>query len=161
VGAAGTGALVGRQFQVVFEAQQVTVTAALLAEEAPITCENFWHGIGESWRAEMHHGRETGPELWCYVPPPGEELPYENATVFPEPGDILYYHYIQPPTRDGRRIFDVGIYYGRGCSKLAQGWIPGNLFARLTDRGEIRRLEAVASDLLKVRSLPVTLRPVQ
>jgi Protein of unknown function (DUF3830) len=152
--------LSGRRFEVAFEGQQVAVTAELLAEAAPITCENFWHGIGEAWRADMHHGRETGPELWCYVPPPGEELPYENATVFPEPGDILYYHYIQPPTRDGARIFDIGIYYGRGCSKLAQGWIPGNLFARVTDREGLRRLEAVASDLLKVRSLPVTLRPV-
>jgi Protein of unknown function (DUF3830) len=153
--------LIGRRFEVAFEGQEVAVTAVLLAEEAPITCENFWQGIGESWRAEAHHGRETGPELWCYVPPPGEELPYENATVFPEPGDVLYYHYVQPPTRDGARIFDVGIYYGRGCSKLAQGWIPGNLFARVTDREGLRRLEAVASQLLEGGTLPVTLRPVR
>ena len=147
-----------KQFEIVFEDRGIAVRATLLEAQAPITCETFWQGIGESWHADLHHGRETGPELWCYVAPPVEELPYENATVFPDPGDILYYHYIQPPTRDGAKIFDVGIYYGRGCSKLAQGWIPGNLFARVVDRGEIKKLEAVAADLLKVRSIGVTLK---
>ena len=147
-----------KQFEIVFEDRDIAVRATLLEAQAPITCENFWQGIGESWHADLHHGRETGPELWCYVPPPDEELPYENATVFPDPGDILYYHYIQPPTRNGTKIFDIGIYYGRGCSKLAQGWIPGNLFARVVDRGEIKKLEAVAADLLKVRSIGVTLK---
>src|SRR5262245_18756402 len=147
----------GKQFQIIFEEQGLSVTAALLEDGAPITCENFWQGSGQSWRTDMHHGRETGPELWCYVPPPAEELPYEQATVFPEAGDILYYHYIQPPTRDGQRIFDIGVYYGRGCSKLKQGWIPGNLFARLVDPGEIKALERVGATLLTVRSLAVTL----
>src|SRR5438093_7466802 len=149
----------GSLFEIVVQGRGVVATAALLEDLAPITCENFWRGIGPSWQADLHHGRETGPELWCYVPPPGEELPYENATVFPDPGDILYYHYIQPPTRDGARIFDIGIYYGRGCSKLRQGWIPGNLFARVTDREGLRSLEAVAATLLQGRSLDVVLRP--
>src|SRR5919197_5760151 len=129
----------GSLFEIVVQERGVVATAALLEDLAPITGENFWRGIGQSWQADLHHGRETGPELWCYVPPPDEELPYENATVFPDPGDILYYHYIQPPTRDGAKIFDIGIYYGRGCSKLAQGWIPGNLFARVVDRGELKK----------------------
>src|SRR5919201_3554657 len=147
-----------KQFEIVFEDRGPVVAAALVEDAAPITCENFWRGIGTGWHADLHHGRETGPELWCFVPPPQEELPYENATVFPDPGDILYYHYVQPPTRDGTWVFDIGVYYGRGCSKLAQGWIPGNLFARVADRQEIKKLEAVAAELLTVRSLGVTLR---
>jgi hypothetical protein len=87
--------------------------------------------------------------LWCFVPEPDEDLPYENSTVFPEHGDILFYHYVQPPTRNGRMIYDIGIYYDRGCSKLRQGWIPGNLFARIADRKDIQVLRKIAGRLLQ------------
>jgi len=147
-----------RHFEIVVPGRQMVVTAELLENAAPITCEVFWEGIGPPWKESLHHGRETGSELWCFVAPPSEELPYENSTVFPDPGDILYYHYIQPPTRDGKKVFDIGIYYGRGCSKLRQGWIPGNLFARVTSREDIKKLEAVAAELLTVRAMDVVLQ---
>ena len=147
-----------KQFEIVLPERGVVVAADLLEDETPITCENFWNAIQVPQREPLHHGRETGPELWCYVPPPAEELPYEQATVFPDPGDILYYHYIQPPTRDGVMVFDIGIYYGRGCSKLRQGWIPGNRFARVAERDGIRQLETAAADLLKGSAVDVVLR---
>jgi hypothetical protein len=147
-----------RQFEIVFEKREVIVTADLLEAAAPLTCEAFWGGIQGGWREKAHHGRETGPELWCFVSPLKEDLPYENSTVFPDPGDILFYHYVQPPTRDGKWIFDIGIYYGRGCSKLRQGWIPGNLFARIAAPEDIRKLEAIAGELLTVRELDLILR---
>ena len=75
------------------------VTAELLEDEAPITGENFWEAMAEPLQARLHHGRHCAAELWCYLPPPKEEIPYENSTVFPDTGDILYYHFIQPPTR--------------------------------------------------------------
>jgi len=78
------------------------------------------------------------------MPKPDEDLPYENSTVFLEHGDIFFYHYIQPPTRDGKMVYDIGIYYDRGCSKLKQGWIPGNLFAKIADQKDIRVLRKIA-----------------
>lgn len=101
-----------KQFEIVFENGNVSVTADLLEGKAPITCENFWEGIEQPVHKKLHHGSETGPEMWCFVPEPKEELPYENSTVFPEHGDILFYHYIQPPTRDGKRIFDIACLHG-------------------------------------------------
>ena len=147
-----------KQFEIVFEKSGAVVVANLLENLAPITCENFWEGIATPHRTNINHGGETGPEIWCFVLPPKEELPYENSTVFPEHGDILYYHYVQPPTRDGARIFDIGIYWDRGQSKSWQGWIPGNLFARVEGHEQIKVLRQEAGRLLLEGSGTVVLR---
>ena len=147
-----------KQFEIVFEGSKAVVTADLLEDKAPITCENFWDAIAGPVRQDLHHGGETGPEMWCFVPPPKEELPYENSTVFPEHGDILYYHYVQPPTRDGVKVFDIGIYWDRGQSKLKQGWIPGNLFAKVSGKEQIQTLRREAGRLLMEGKGEVTLR---
>ena len=147
-----------KQFEIVFEASGAIVAADLLEKEAPITCENFLAGIAEPLTQDLNHGGETGPEMWCFVPPPTEELPFENSTVFPEHGDILYYHYRQPPTRDGVMIYDIGIYWDRGQSKIKQGWMPGNLFARVSGKEQIALLRKEAGRLLSGEKCTVTLR---
>lgn len=138
-------------FELAFaDERQTSVTAELLEEEAPITAENLWEAIGAGHRARLHHGRHCAAELWCYLPTPKEEIPYENSTVFPETGDILYYHFIQPPTRQGRWVYDLGIFYSQGQSRLPSGWLPGNRVARVRGGADsIRRLELVAADLLQ------------
>lgn len=147
-----------KQFEIVFEKSGAVVVASLLEDKAPITCENFWEGIKNPVKEKISHGSETGPEMWCFIPPPKEELPYENSTVFPEHGDILYYHYIQPPTRTGIKVFDIGIYWDRGQSKLRQGWMPGNLFARIEGAEQIKILRVEAGRLLMEGSGSVILR---
>jgi hypothetical protein len=146
-----------RRFGIKFVASGAGVVAELLEDPAPITCGTFWTSIAEPHTEELHHGRETGPELWCFVPPPAEDIPYENSTVFPEHGDVLYYHYRQPPTRDGAMVYDVGIYWDRGQSKLAQGWVPGNLFARVHGPEQIETLRVEAGRLLTGGRTRVTL----
>ncbi|MHC4717087.1 MAG: DUF3830 family protein [Planctomycetota bacterium] len=149
-----------RQFEIAFVNGDATLIADLLWDEAPITCENFWNVLPADGTIfeKLHHGGETGPEIWCFVPPPAEELPYENATVFPEHGDILYYHYRQPPTRDGKMVYDIGIYWDRGQSKLKQGWIPGNLFARIRGAEQLKQLRVEAGRLLMEGGGMVVLR---
>ena len=151
----------GKQFEIVFEKSGVVVVADLLEEKAPITCENFWEGIAEPITQKISHGSETGAEMWCFVKPPKEELPYESSTVFPEHGDILYYHYRQPPVRDGVDIYDIGIYWDRGQSKLRQGWMPGNLFANVAGKDQINLLRHEAGLLLTEGPGKVTLRRKQ
>jgi hypothetical protein len=147
-----------KQFEIVFSPSGVVVVADLLEDLAPITCENFWLGLARPVTDALHHGGETGPEMWVFVPPPKEELPYENATVFPEHGDILYYHYRQPPTREGVMVYDIGIYWDRGQSRLKQGWIPGNLFARVVGKEQVKLLRVEAGRLLTGAAGTVTLR---
>jgi len=150
-----------KRFEIVFDDSGTSVTAELLEDKAPITCENFWNGIESPVRETLHHGGETGPEVWCFVPEPAEELPYENSTVFPEHGDILFYHYRQPPTRDGIMVYDIGIYWDRGQSKLAQGWIAGNLFARVRGAEQLAVLRKEAGHLLIEGNRSVTLRRIE
>lgn len=147
-----------KQVEIVFEKSGVVLIADLLEDKAPITCENFWNAIARPHTEKLRHGGETGPEMWCFVPPPAEELPYENSTVFPEHGDILYYHYRQPPTRDGMMVYDIGIYWDRGQSKLKQGWIPGNLFAHVAGKEHVALLRKEAGRLLLEGEGRVTLR---
>jgi hypothetical protein len=96
---------------------QTVVTAELREDEAPISCENLWEAMAEPLRARLHHGRHCAAELWCYLPQPKEMIPYESSTVFPGPGDILYYYFVQPPTRQGRWVCDLGIFYSHGQSR--------------------------------------------
>jgi len=150
-----------KQFEIVFEKSGVTAIADLLEDEAPITCEDFWETLATPVRDTLHHGWECGPEMWCYVPAPAVEPPYENSTVLPEHGDILYYHFRQPAARDAKMIYDIGIYWDRGQSKIAQGWIAGNLFARVNGTEQLRLLRREAGRLLLEGDGPVTLRRKQ
>ena len=149
-----------KQFDLEFIGDRPGVESAeLLEDEAPITCDNFWAAIAEPLRARLHHGRHVAAELWCYLPDPTEEIPYENSTVFPDAGDLLYYHFIQPPTRQGRWVDDLGLFYSRSQSRIAPGWIPGNHYAQLLGGNDaIRRLELIASDLLRGNTVEVILR---
>ena len=92
------------------------------------------------------------------MPPPKEELPYENSTVFPEHGDILFYHLRMPPTRDGVMVYAIGIYWDRGQSKIKQGWISGNLFAQVRDKEDLKILRREAGRLLSEGPGVVTLQ---
>lgn len=147
-----------RQFEVVFRASGTVIAADLLEEAAPITCEDFWESIAEPVETTLHHGRECGPEMWCYVPAPAQEPPYENSTVFPEHGDVLYYHFLQPASRDAKMVYDIGIYWDRGQSKIAQGWLAGNLFARVNGAEQLELLRREAGRLLLEGDTSVTLR---
>jgi hypothetical protein len=147
-----------KQFEVVFHASGAVVVADLLEEAAPITCEDFWGSIAEPVEEVLHQGRECGPELWCYVPAPAKEPPYENSTVLPEHGDVLYYHFLQPASRDARMVYDIGIYWDRGQSKIAQGWIAGNLFARVNGAEQIETLRKEAGRMLLEGEARVTVR---
>jgi hypothetical protein len=149
---------VAKQFEVVFGESGTTIIVDMLETAAPITCEDFWAGIIEPVTVTLHHGRECGPELWCYVPAPAKEPPYENSTVFPEHGDVLYYHFLQPAARDAEMVYDIGIYWDRGQSKIAQGWIAGNLFARVNGADQLELLRKEAGRMLLGGDTTVVIR---
>jgi hypothetical protein len=127
-----------REIELEFPDSGTTLTAELLDELAPRTTAAVWDFLSEPLEQTLEHAWPWLPELWLWVPPV-PELPFENATVFPEAGDIVFYHYDQPGgnfvTPGGREMaFDFGIYYAQGHSKLpACGWMSANHFARITD----------------------------
>lgn len=89
------------------------------------------------------HAIWTGPELSC--PLPGKTLPEElsartipaeNATAFPETGDIVLACLPAGSVKGLPKgnFFDIGIFYGPGGRLLMPfGWIQANVCAKVID----------------------------
>ena len=52
-----------RQFEIVVEQSGLIITAELLEDQAPLTCDLFWESIAEPWRelgSGERHGHPSG-----------------------------------------------------------------------------------------------------
>lgn len=113
----------------------------LLDDVAPRSAEVLWQIAGAGGTHEAIHAMWTGPEISCPVPAANlpahlklTDLPLENATSYPEEGEIAVVYAAantwkgQPPFG----FFDIGLFYGRGARLLMpMGWIQGSVCARV------------------------------
>lgn len=83
------------------------------------------------------HAMWTGPEISCPIPAghldSPEPLPPENATLHPQPGDIVM-AYVPPRVWGGNPdpIFDIGVFYGPGARMFFPiGWLAGSVTAQV------------------------------
>jgi len=120
---------------------KLAATCNLLDDKAPKSAEFLWQLAQTRSSFEAMHAIWTGPELSCPLPAsvlPLElaqlELPQENATSFPESGEIVLAGILAgsikglPPGN----FFDVGLFYGQGSRLLMPfGWIMANVCARV------------------------------
>lgn len=138
-------------------ASGLNVRVLLLDELAPRSCEALWQFAGAGATHEAIHAMWTGPEISCPIPaakfPPQldlHDLPLENATSFPEEGDIAVV-YAPPNAWKGQPPFgflDIGIFYGRGARMLMpMGWIQASICGRM-----------VAEDLAAARTACQSIR---
>jgi hypothetical protein len=135
-----------RQIRLTFPQLNIEAVATLIEEQAPDTCDIVWKFLEKPWESMVKIGIETGPEIWFLVPP-APELPNENSTVFPIPGDLLFYHY-DGQLPHGEKVYDIGIYYNRGGKSLLKvGWTPGNLFATITEN--LSGMQKVAGEMFQ------------
>jgi Protein of unknown function (DUF3830) len=129
----------------------------LLDDLAPRSAEALWQIAGAGGLHEAIHAMWTGPEISCPIPaanlPPQIDLgnlPLENATSFPEEGDIAVV-YAPANTWKGQPPFgflDVGLFYGRGARLLMpMGWVQASVCGRV-----------VGEDLAAVRSACTSIR---
>ncbi len=98
----------------------------------------------------------TGPEISCPVPatafPPEaglEGLPSENATSFPEAGDVAV---VWAPANSFKgqafAFFDIGLFYGPGARLLMpMGWVMASVCARVAPED----VEAYRAGCLAIR----------
>lgn len=119
------------------------VRCHLLEEAAPQSCAFLWELAGASARFDATHAIWTGPEI--SVPMPASTLPAgvsqpavpaENATSFPEVGDIVLAYLAAGSTKGlpPGAFYDIGIFYGAGGRLLMPfGWIQANVCARIVD----------------------------
>jgi hypothetical protein len=130
-----------RQIRISETSSGLNAVFALLDEAAPRTCEALWALAGLGDAHDAIHAMWTGPEISCPVPasafPPEaklEGLPAENATSFPEAGDIGIV-YAPANTWKGQppfAFFDIGLFYGSGARLLMpMGWVMASVCARV------------------------------
>lgn len=116
------------------------VSAVLLPEKAPANAAFLWDHLSEPRVIPGLHAMWTGPEISCPVPPAqldgkayARALPAENATLHPQPGDIVL-AYVPERVWGGSPspIFDIGIFYGPGARMFFPiGWLAGSVVAQV------------------------------
>lgn len=118
----------------------LSVRAQLLDDKAPVNAALLWDYLVTPRLIPSIHAIWTGPEISCPVPPAHLEgapwakpLPPENATLHPQPGDIVM-AYVPERMWGGNPspIFDIGLFYGPGARMLFPiGWLAGSVTAQI------------------------------
>jgi hypothetical protein len=129
-----------RRIELSLNQKKVRAVATLLEDEAPRTCAALWDLLPID--GDTYHAKWAGRELYTLVPPPKAGPGSENATIMPIPGDLLYFD-VPPDSIDipvemrkanPTGLVDVAVFYGRNSFLLSpQGFMPGNLFATITE----------------------------
>jgi hypothetical protein len=145
-----------RAIRITEERSGLSVAAPLLMEQAPDNAAFLWDYLAEARIVAGIHAMWTGPEISCPVPPAHLEgqsyakpLPAENATVTPQPGDIVL-SYVPARMWGGNPnpIFDIGLFYGQGARLLFPiGWLAGSVVAQV--RSDEREKFAAACGIIR------------
>lgn len=140
------------------EAQSgLSARCELLDAAAPQSCAFLWDLAERGARFEAVHAIWTGPEISVPMPAstlpegmPTPAIPPENATSYPEAGDIVLAYLAAGSTKGLPQgpFYDIGLFYGGGGRLLMPfGWIQANVCARI-----------VADDLAKAQADCRTIR---
>ncbi len=137
---------VARYLTIALEARGVSCRARLLDEEAPLTSEAVWQALPLS--GDAFHAKYARNEVYTLLPRITAAPHRENPTVTPIPGDVVYFGFeaweIGNPAygydeasaaHNARGATDLAIFYGRNNLLLNGdvGWVPGNVFATITE----------------------------
>lgn len=106
-------------------------------EDAPATVSAFAALLPFS--RTFLHARVSGQEIWIDNAPPLDVI-QENASVFTEPGEVVYGPLKPSRTKTANCM---GIYYGEG-----KGWDCCNIFARVFDE-DLPLLKTLGDDIWK------------
>ncbi len=121
----------------------VSCVAELLEKDAPRTCAAVWDALPLGGDAQ--HAKYARNEVYTMVPRFGAEIGFENTTVTPIPGDVVYFSFsggmLDQSFKADQRIdhlpgvIDLAIFYGRNNLLLNGdvGWVPGNVYATVVE----------------------------
>lgn len=112
----------------------VDITAARFAfvarlEEtlAPQTCALFRSFL--PWSERLIHVRWSGEGLWIPLGEKAFDLPWENHSCYPKPGEFIFYP-------GGVSETEVLVAYGEVCFSSKFGQLPGNRFLTIVEGAE-------------------------
>jgi len=129
-----------RKIALTFQEADVTAIAELLEMGAPETCRAIWGALSTPIGNMATHASFAGREVNIPIPEgrrtfDGEEVPAENQTLFPLPGEVLW-HYFPPHSEVGvhEEVYNISVVYGRDTRMfLPAGWVAHNVFARIVE----------------------------
>jgi len=147
-----------KQIKLVFPASAAEVAATLMEDQAPATCAMVWDVLRTPLEGRVRIDHDMGPKL--YMPmPPAPELPNEQYTLLPAPGDVLFFHHAGRLPR-GEKTYELAVYWrGGGKGLSSAGWIGGNLFATVS--GNLEGPQAVARAVLDTGPKPMRVERVE
>jgi hypothetical protein len=124
----------------------VSCVAELLEKQAPRTCAAVWGALADGpLGGDAQHAKYARNEVYTMVPRFGDEIGYENTTVTPIPGDVVYFAFsggmLDQSFKADQKIdhlpgvIDLAIFYGRNNLLLNGdvGWVPGNVYASIVE----------------------------
>jgi hypothetical protein len=136
-----------RYIEITLLQRNVTCVARLLDDRAPRTCAALWDALPQSGPA--YHGKYARNEIYTLVDdfaptPPGRE----HTTVTPAAGDVCAFWFTAEELGSashgysgerrpaaGAWVVDLAVFYERNNLLLNPdvGWVPGNVFATVTE----------------------------
>lgn len=133
------------------------VPAQLLVDAAPANCAFLWDFLATPRDIPALHAIWTGPEISAPIPDAmlsdghrAAGLPLENATVLPQPGELVL-AYVPARVWGGGEapVFDLGLFYGpHGRLFFPIGWHAGSVVARV----DAAHLPALAESCKRIRA---------
>lgn len=115
----------------------------LLDNAAPVSAQFLWDLAERKAGFDAMHAIWTGPEISVPMPAgvlPGDmdqpAVPPENATSYPDAGDIVLAYLAAGSTKGlpPGDFYDIGLFYGGGGRLMMPfGWIQANVCARILD----------------------------
>ena len=152
----------GRRIEFIFTRRNRRITADLLDDLAPRTCEAVWSLLGSSenprsvgrWpeKGLVRNARHAGPELFMLIPQAKKAPPIENQTFRPIPGDVMFImiegHNPNVGGSTANGFWEIALFYDRGADLEVKhapgvegkGWI-GSRFAKVPNDQLGRLLE--------------------
>jgi hypothetical protein len=104
-----------------------TFKAELHENKAPLTCRHFLSLL--PYAEKLIHVRWSGEGCWIPLGETETSLPFENATSFPAPGEMLFYP-------GGFSETEILLGYGAVCFASKMGQLAGNHFLTITEGRE-------------------------
>ena len=138
--------LLSKLVRITLAKRGVSCVAELLEKEAPRTSAAVWEALGRGeLGGDAQHAKYARNEVYTMVPRFGDEIGYENTTVTPIPGDVVYFSFsggmLDQLFKADQNIdhlpgvIDLAIFYGRNNLLLNGdvGWVPGNVYATIVE----------------------------
>ena len=158
-----------RRILITLTKRNVSCVATLLYDVAPRTCEVVWESL--PLESQVHHAKYARNEIYTLVPSFAESPDFENTTITPIPGDVVYFEFPKAQIATishgyaddqsahvSEKTVDLALFYERNNLLLNPdiGFVPGNVFARIEEG--LAEMASAAQDLWRAGSIDETLR---